>query len=220
VGTAAAAVIRTVVFPEVYAHARREGGRAAASAHLAETVLPTAVLLPPLLGLVGLAAGPVVAAVTPEFAGTLPVMRLFIFTGVGTGFVTLGTLSFVAQEKQQALPWLTFAGLVLNAALAVFALQAGFGLGGVALGALISRSITGAAVVAVSVPSAGLRQSASLFAALLWPLVWSATAVWLIGLWRPGSDLVSTAAALGVYALALLPLLPTAFTAVRRATAR
>jgi hypothetical protein len=205
-----------VVFPEVYAHAQRAGGEAAATAHLAETVVPTAVLLPPLLGLVGLGLGPVVALAAPAYLPVLPVVRIFIFTGVGAGFVTLGTLGFVARAKQHVLPVLAFTGLALNAALAVLALEAGLGLAGVAVGALVSRSLTGAAVVAVSVAGGGQRAGA-LFVDLLWPIAWSATAVWLVTRWQPGSDPLSTALAMGAYALALIPLAPTALAAARRA---
>lgn len=217
-GASAAWVVRTVVFPEVYARAHRDGGEAAAASHLVETVLPTAMLLPPLLGLVGIALGPVVAIAAPQYLEVLPVARLFVFTGVGAGFVTLGTLSYVATDRQRLLPVLTFAGLVGNAGLAVFALEAGYGLSGVALGALVSRSLTGASVVAISVSKAKIQRSGALLVQLLWPLAWCATVVWFVGRWQTGVDIPSTAAAMAVYVLALAPILPSAWAAVRRAT--
>ena len=60
--TAVAVVIRTVVFADVYGESRSAGSAAAVRAHLECVVLPFARLLPPLLGALAIAVGPLVAA--------------------------------------------------------------------------------------------------------------------------------------------------------------
>jgi O-antigen/teichoic acid export membrane protein len=70
--TALAVVVRTVVFAEVYGDAQEGRGAAAVLAHLQRAVLPFAQLLPPLLGALGVAAGPLVAAVMPGYTPAIP----------------------------------------------------------------------------------------------------------------------------------------------------
>jgi O-antigen/teichoic acid export membrane protein len=207
-GATAALVVRTVVFRDVYAQARREGGERAADRHLDDTVVPVACLLPPLLGLVGVALGPVIALLAPRYLEILPVARLFVFIGVGTGFMSLGTIGVVATRRQRLLPLLTLGGLLANALAAVAALQMGFGLLGVAVGALVTRSLTGAGVVGVSAADAGTERVGRLVVRVLWPLAWCTGVVWLLGLWRPATDLWTTAVSMLLYLVALVPLSP------------
>lgn len=220
VGGVAALVVRTVVFPDVYTAARREGGETAARAHLRDTLIPFTRLLPPLLGLVALALGPAIAIVVPEYAEVVPVARLFIFTGLATGFTGLGTLGVVATDRQRLLPLLSVGGLVLNVLLAVAALRLGWGLAGVAAGALLSRSLTGVAVVVVSTAGGddGSRVRGALRTTfdLLWPLVWCAGAVALVGLLRPDTGIVATAGSVLLYLVVLLPLAPAIVREARR----
>jgi O-antigen/teichoic acid export membrane protein len=207
-GASAALVVRTVVFPDVYAQARREGGELAAATHVEETVVPVASLLPPLLGLVGLALGPVIALFVPRYLEILPVARLFVFIGVGAGFMSLGTIGVVATRRQRLLPLLTMVGLLANALAAVTALRMGFGLLGVAVGALVSRSLTGAAVVGASAADAGTEHVGGLVVRVLWPLVWCAGVVSFLGWWRPGTDIWTTTVSVLLYLVALVPLAP------------
>ncbi|HUP52290.1 MAG TPA: oligosaccharide flippase family protein [Longimicrobiales bacterium] len=207
-GASAALVVRTVVFRDVYAQARREGGGLAAASHLAETVVPVASLLPPLLGIVGVALGPVIALLVPRYLEILPVARLFVFIGLGAGFMSLGTIGVVVTRRQRLLPLLSAAGLLANALAAVVALRMGFGLVGVAVGALVSRSITGAGVVAISAADAGTERGGRVAARILWPLAWCAGAVSFLGWWRPATDIGSTAVSMLLYLVALVPLYP------------
>ena len=211
IGASAAWVVRTVVFPEVYARARREGGAQAAAAHL----------LPPLLGLFALALGPAVAWIAPEFVTVVPVARLFIFTGVASGVMSLGTLGLVATERQQLLPIVALAGLILNATAAVLALQAGLGLMGVATGALVGRSLTGAGIVALSMGAPGsATKLVRIGVRLLGPTAWCAVVVAVIGWWRPSIDIGTTAVSSAIYLVALLPLLPDLLAQFRRLAGR
>jgi O-antigen/teichoic acid export membrane protein len=207
-GASAALVVRTVVFRDVYAQARREGGGLAAAAHLEETVVPVASLLPPLLGLVGLALGPAIVLFVPRYLEILPVARLFVFIGVGAGFMSLGTIGVVATRRQRLLPLLTLTGLCANALAAATALWMGFGLLGVAVGALVSRSLTGAAVVGISAADAGKQRIGRLVVRVLWPLVWCASAVSFLGWLRPATDIGTTSVSMLLYLAALVPLLP------------
>ena len=215
-GASAAQAVRTVVFPDVYAHARREGGEQAAATHLNDTVLPVAHLLPPLLGLFALALGPVIALVAPRYLEVLPVARIFIFTGVASGVMNLGTLGLVATERQRLLPLVTFGGLAFNALAGVAALLGGLGLAGVAGGALVSRSLTGVGIVAVTSSDPEANHPARLLVPLLWPLAWCAGAVTLIGWLRPGTGLATTAVSALFYVAALAPLLPKLVEGFRR----
>jgi O-antigen/teichoic acid export membrane protein len=207
-GASAALAVRTVVFPDVYAHARREGGEEAAETHLRDTVLPVAHLLPPLLGLVALALGPVVALIAPRYVEVLPVARIFIFTGVASGIMDLGTLGLIAAERQRLLPLVTFGGLAFNAVAGVGALLGGLGLAGVAAGALVSRSLTGVAIVAVTSSGPGVGPATRLLGPLLWPLAWCAGVVALICWLRPGIGVAATALSTLLYLVALAPLFP------------
>src|SRR4029453_7712995 len=62
---ALAIVIRTVVFPQVYGEASSLGSATALRSHLDGILLPFARILPPVLGALALALGPVVAAAAP-----------------------------------------------------------------------------------------------------------------------------------------------------------
>ena len=207
-GASAALAVRTVVFPDVYAHARREGGVQAAENHLRDTVLPVAHLLPPLLGFVALGLGPVVALIAPRYVEVLPVARIFIFTGVASGIMNLGALGLVAAERQRLLPLVTFIGLTFNAFAGAAALLGGLGLAGVATGALVSRSLTGVGIVAITSSGPGISHVARLLVPLLWPLAWCAGVVALIGWLRPGVGLATTGVSVLLYFVALAPLVP------------
>jgi hypothetical protein len=201
-------VVRTVVFREVYAQARREGGELAAANHVAGTVVPVASLLPPLLGIVGVALGPVIALLAPRYLEIVPVARLFVFIGVGAGFMSLGSIGVVATRRQRLLPFLTAAGLLANALAAVMALWMGFGLLGVAVGALVSRSLTGAGVVGLSAADAGTERAGRVVVRVLWPLAWCSGVVSFLGWWRPATDIWTTTVSMLLYLVALVPLSP------------
>ena len=215
-GASAAWVVRTVVFPEVYRRAREEGGAPAAGSHLRETVLPVALLLPPLLGFVAIALGPAIELAAPAYTGVIPVARLFIFTGAAAGIMTLGTLGMVAMERQRLVPIVAASGLALNAASALGALLGGLGLIGVAAGALVSRSLTALGVVGLASGARGEFPTGSLALRLLLPTAWCAGTVALLGYLLPDPGWRSTGLFLFGYLVALAPMAP----ALRRAAFR
>jgi len=215
-GASAAWVVRTVVFPDVYARARREGGRVAAEEHLHNNVVPVAVLLPPLLGFAALALGPVIVLIAPGYEGVIPVARLFMFTGAAAGIMTLGTLGLVAMQRQRLVPMIATGGLAMNVTSAFAALQAGLGLLGVAAGVLASRSLTAFGIVALASGVSGSVGMGRLALQLLGPVTWCATVVAILGWQFPDHGLASTAVATFLYSVALVPLAPALHRAFQR----
>ncbi|HEU5305079.1 MAG TPA: hypothetical protein VFU40_10585, partial [Gemmatimonadales bacterium] len=96
-----AVVIRTAVFPQVYSEAFTVGADSALQRHLEHAVLPFARLLPPLLGALSLALGPVVAAAMPNYIPAVPPARLFLLAGIAIGVVSLASLGAVAAGQQR-----------------------------------------------------------------------------------------------------------------------
>ena len=206
--TALAIVVRTVVFSDVYAEAQAGAAAAAVRAHLERAVLPFARLLPPLLGGLSLLIDPVVAALMPKYTAAIPAARLFFLGGAAIGIVNLASLGAIAAGHQRRLPAYGVLALAATLALAALALVCGLGLEGVAGASVAGFVVFAAAVLRLDVHEAGMPHPGRFVAGALLPVVWCTAAVVLTG-WVPRHDLRSTAGALALYALLLLPLAPT-----------
>lgn len=205
---ALALVLRTVVFPEVYGQASSAGAATALQAHLARTLFPFARLLPPLLGGVSLALGPVLSAAMPQYVEAIAPARLFLLSGAAMGLVNLGSVGAVAAGRQRQLPAYALTALGLTLALSVLALAAGGGLGAVAGATFAGHLLFAALILRLNVRESGLAGADRLIAAMLLPLVWCTAAVVISGAIFPRTDLGSMAGSLVLYLLLLLPLLP------------
>jgi O-antigen/teichoic acid export membrane protein len=209
-------VIRTVIFPSVYSDAVRAGPRVAVREHVRRTLLPFAVLVPPLLGMAAIALGPVVAQFLPQYVQAVEPARIFIFTGVATGVVSLTTVAVVAVDRQHRLPAWASGSVILNVTLSLLALKAGLGLSGVAVGALLSQTLYAAGAVFIMARAGHFRSSNRVVASTLAPMAWSAAALALVQGFLPMMTVSSALNGLGLYALLLLPLLPLAKRSLRR----
>jgi O-antigen/teichoic acid export membrane protein len=204
--TAVAVVVRTVVFAEVYGDAQAGRGALAVRIHLERAVLPFARLLPPLLGMLSLAAGPIIAAAMPSYTAAIPSARLFFFAGAAMGLVNLASIGAVAAGMQRRLPVYAALALALTLALAFPALRLGLGLEGVAGAALAGHLLFAASVLRLDAGEAGIEGPSRFAANALLPLVWCAAASVLVGRLRPGFAPADAAFALGAYLFLLLPL--------------
>lgn len=216
-GASLGMIIRTVIFPDVYSSARVDGSVTAVRSYLDHTLSPLARLLPPILGVIAIALGPLVAYSVPQYMEALPAARVFIFTGLTTAMAGLGTLGLVAAERQRILPLVTGVSLVLNALFSIVALKSGLGLVGVAAGALVAQSIHGGWIVSLITSAAGIEGNRRYLFRFLWPLFWCATAVFVLGIFLPRTDISTTAIAMGVYVLLLFPLWRVLTRALRKA---
>jgi O-antigen/teichoic acid export membrane protein len=201
-------VIRTVVFPQVYGEASSAGPATAVQAHLQRALLPFARLLPPILGVIGILAGPIIAATMPNYLPAIAPARIFVLVGVANGLFTVASVGAVAAGRQRLLPIYAGAALAVSLGLSILALESGLGLAAVAGAAFLGNLLFGAAVLRLNVREAGLAAPERFVVMALLPLVWCTTGVVIAGKLFPGTDLGSTALALGVYLLWLLPLAP------------
>lgn len=205
---ALAIVVRTVVFPKVYGQASSQGPAAALRSHLEGVLLPFARLLPPILGALSLAIGPLVAALAPTYTAAIAPARLFLLAGVAMGLVNIASVGVVAAGRQRQLPGYAAIALALTCGLSILALTAGHGIGGVAGATFAGHLLFAALVLRLNVRETGLSQPDRLLLGVLLPLVWCTAAVWISGRLFAAPDLPSALGAVGVYALLLLPLLP------------
>jgi O-antigen/teichoic acid export membrane protein len=209
-------VVRTVVFPDVYSHAGGGAEEQALQNHLAETVMPFAWSIPPCLGVLAFVLNPMVSTVVPNYLDALPAARIFIFTGVTTGFASLGALGVVAAGRQKLLPVFSGIALVLNVTLSFAALRSGIGLPGVALGALVSSATFGIAILAIAARVARICKPARFVLRTALPLTWCVTSVSVIGTLRSDPGGLPTVVSLVLYVLSLLPLVPIMLTELRK----
>jgi O-antigen/teichoic acid export membrane protein len=201
-------VIRTVVFPQVYGEASSAGAATAVQAHLRRALLPFARLLPPILGVLGILAGPIIAAVMPNYIQAIAPGRLFILVGVATGLITVASVGAVAAGRQRQLPIYAAVALAVTLGLAILALRNGLGLAAVAGAAFVGNLLFGAAVLRLNVREAAFPNPERFVVIALLPLTWCTAAVALVGRLFPETDPTSTALALGTYLLLLVPLAP------------
>lgn len=170
-------VVRTVVFPDVYAGVHATGTSRAVRTHLEGTLLPFARTYPLLLGVLALLIAPVVRILAPAYDDAVGPARLFIFSGATLGLVSLGSVGVVAADRQKRLPLFSVAGLLCNVALATAALRLGGDLTAVAAGALASQSVYGAGVVGLAARAGGLPRPARFVGRCYAPLAWCFLAV-------------------------------------------
>jgi O-antigen/teichoic acid export membrane protein len=209
-------VVRTVVFPDVYSHAGSEVEEQAVQQHLGSTVMPFAWSIPPCLGVLAFMLNPMVSAIVPNYLDALPAARIFIFTGVTTGFASLGALGVVAAGRQKLLPLFSGVALVLNVTLSLAALRSGIGLPGVAGAALVSSAAFGIAILAIAARIARVGQPVRFVTMTALPLAWCVTSVLVIGTLRSDLGGLPTVVSLALYLLSLLPLVPIIVTELRK----
>lgn len=201
----AALVIRTVIFPSVYAGAADQGTGHAIERHTTRALRPFAFLLPPLLGLAAIAMGPVIAAFLPQYTEAIPAARIFIFTGVATGLVSLTTIAVVAAQRQRLLPACAAVGIALNVGLSSAALSAGLGLAGVAGAALLGQSLYAVAVLTVMGYAGGVSAPLLRAVGLLMPALWCVASLLVIQRFVPMLTPSSALIGAGLFALLMLP---------------
>jgi len=205
-GAALALAVRTVVFPQVYGDARLTGAAAALQRHLERSLMPFATLVPPVLGAVGALVAPAVELLVPQYAPAIAPARLFLLSGAAAGLVNLATVGAVAARRQAMLPAYAASALALNLGLGTLALVAGAGLEGAAAAALAGYLLFAAAMLRLNARLSGILQPDRLTVRALRPLVWCAAAVTVAG--HVAAALGEHAAAIGIYLLLVLPLLP------------
>lgn len=205
-GSSAALIVRTVVFPDVYGRMEADGAAGVTEAHLEGTIRPFVLLLAPLVGLGALGFGPLVALLAPQYEAAVAPAGIFIFTGVAQGVVSLALLGVVATGRQGTAPILTAVALAVNAGLAFTALQAGLGLLGLAAGALVGRLGYALAIMALVV-RATPRPPLATALSILWPIAWCALAQALVSAWQAPRDLAALPPAVGAYTAAVAPVL-------------
>lgn len=206
-GLTAALVVRTVVFPDLYGRLGQAGAAAAAINGLVEsTIRPFVLVLALLVGGAVVVLGPLATLLLPQYAAAVPPAGLFVFAGIAQGVVGLATLGIVAGRRQKLLPLVAFGTLVLNAALAFGPLHFGFGLIGMAVGAVVGRLIYAFAIMTIV---AGLSDAAPIRSALsiLWPIAWCALVSAIVAPWASPPEASTLVLALGMYLLLALPVL-------------
>ncbi|MFL5401802.1 MAG: lipopolysaccharide biosynthesis protein [Gemmatimonadales bacterium] len=206
VAAALALVIRTVVFRQVYGQAFSTGKATALRAHLEQALLPFARLLPPVLGLAGLAVGPLVAALLPGYTQAIAPARLFLLAGAAIGLVNLASIGALAAGMQRRLPLYAGGALALTTGLSILALASGAGLEAVAAAALLGYLVYAAAMLRLIVRESGARDVNRFVLITLLPLIWCSGAAALAGRLVTDNTVSSAAFGVGVYALLLLPL--------------
>jgi hypothetical protein len=150
---------------------------------------------------------PLVDLLVPEYRGAAPVARLFVFAGMFGGLQSLGLLSVAAAGRKRRVPVLAAAALALNAGLSWLAIAGGFGLLGVAAGALLARGAFAVAVIGLAA-EATLPRPGPAVLRIVAPSLWCISAMEAIGRLVPIHDATDLLAALGLYALSLAPLAP------------
>jgi O-antigen/teichoic acid export membrane protein len=205
-GMVSAYVVRAVIFPEVYSGSAVSGVAENTRLHVERTLRPFAVLLSPIAGLAALALAPLITWMMPTYADTVLVAQLFVFVGLAQGLTTLTTLGIIAADQQRILPLLSLAALVLTVAISVAALEAGFGLLGVAAGALIARTAGAAGLIHRLLRIAGFSFPLKTAVSVILPFVWSSAAVVVVGYAVPVTGPLALALAFVLYTALVTPL--------------
>jgi O-antigen/teichoic acid export membrane protein len=204
-----AVVVRTVVFPQVYRQASSSGAAAALQMHLDRTLLPFARFVPPLLGGLSLAVGPLITGSMPQYVEAIGPARIFLLSGAAMGLVNLASVGAVAVGRQRQLPACATAALTLTLGLSSLALASGASLGAVASANFAGHLLFAALVLRLNVREAGIPAAEKLVARALLPLIWCTTSVGLSGTLFPGTALEKAGSSLLLYLVLLTPLVPT-----------
>lgn len=205
-GVALALAVRTVVFPEVYGETRLAGAAAALRRHLERSLIPFATLVPPVLGVMGACVGPAVGLIAPQYAPAIPTARLFLLSGAALGLVNLSAVGAVAAGRQALLPLYAAGALAVGLGLAAIGLALGLGLEGTAAASLVGHTLFAAAVLRLNAKLSDVLEPERLVARALRPLLWCVVAVTVAG--HAAAALREDGAAVGIYLLLILPLLP------------
>jgi O-antigen/teichoic acid export membrane protein len=213
-GVSFAAVVRTVILRDVYKESSPESE--AEPFALDRALSGYATFGPPLAGVLGLVLPFLITLVPGDYDSAAPVAQLLLFAGLIQGLTNVAVLGIVAGGRQGRLPLLSGAAVVLNAFLTLSALAIGLGLQGVAIAAILTRSIHAAVVVALLVREASARAVVMAVIRFLAPSIWCATAVYTISHLLPADDMTTLLLELFVYAIAIA-LLSTAIFLARRA---
>ena len=205
-GVSAALVVQTVVMPDLYGRLANEGVAGITREHLDRTIRPFVLLLAPIVGAGVLVLGLIVASFLPQYAAAIRPASVFVFTGIAQGAVGLAMVAVIASRRQSVLPLFTLAALLLNVMLAIGTLALGFGLVGLAAGAVVARLLYAGGVIMLVAREA---RAAPLPMAVrtLWPIAWCAGATALVGYLVPPVDLRSCALALFCYVVVNAPVL-------------
>ena len=203
-GVSAALVVQTVVFPDVYRRLAREGAGVTRNI-LTERSDTFALVLAPLAGVGVLLFGLVVARLLPQYDDAVQPASVFVFTGVAQGVIGLCMVAVVAGRRQKVLPLFTLAALAVNAASACATLALGFGMVGLAVGAVVARLLYAGGVVMLVAAGAGMAPLATAVKAL-WPIAWCTGAVAVVSELIPVHDLASFALALAFYLALISPI--------------
>lgn len=215
-GVASALVVRTVILTEVYGN--RSAEPVQGGSLLDHSLAAFASMVPPLAGVAALGLAPAIATMLPQYQAAIAVAQIFVFIGVIQGLVNIVVLGIVAASRQGQLPIWGIGAIALNSALCLLALYGGLGLAGVAVAALVTRAIYAGAVVMVLAAGQLSGGGYAMVAKLLGPSLWCAAVVLGIGYALPVHEPEMLPLALLVYAVAIVPLLPTiarAFAKVR-----
>lgn len=170
-------VVRTIVFPGVYREATGSGSKFAIRCHMRQSLIPFSVVVPPLLGIVGILIGPIVAVLLPRYQMAVAPARMFLFTGIATGLASLATVAVLAVERHRWIPAWAALGVLVNLGLSALALTQGLGLLGVAGGALLSQLLYSGAILHTMARMGGYRLVGRVVASILAPTAWCATAL-------------------------------------------
>ena len=208
-------VVRTVVMPEVYASAKDDGAPEALRQHLGATIVPFARLYPVVVGLLAIALGPAVALLLPQYIEAVSAARIVVFLGVTAGFVSLGSLGVVAAGKQRVLPVMSAVALIANALFSLLALRLGFGIEGVAVATLLTRSALGIGILTLVAQTAGLVGGGRFVGRVTLPLLGCAAAVLALDRWLGATDVRSALQALVAYLVLVSPFLPVLLRSLR-----
>ena len=214
-GGSAALVLQTVVFPRLYGRVDRDGAAVVTREHIEQTILPFALVLAPVVGAGVLVLGLVVTRLLPQYREAIQPASAFIFTGIAQGVVGLAMVAVIAARRQSLLPLFTLAALLVNAALATGTLALGFGMTGLAAGAVVARLLYAGGVLMLVTKDA-LAAPLMMTLRTLWPIAWCAGATVIVTKLLPPTSAASCALALAIYALAISPVLAALALEVRR----
>jgi O-antigen/teichoic acid export membrane protein len=158
------------------------------------------------LGVMGACVGPAVGLIAPQYAPAIPTARLFLLSGAALGLVNLSAVGAVAAGRQALLPLYAAGALAVGLGLAAIGLALGLGLEGTAAASLVGHTLFAAAVLRLNAKLSDVLEPERLVARALRPLLWCVVAVTVAG--HAAAALREDGAAVGIYLLLILPLLP------------
>ena len=107
----------------------------------------------------------------PEYTLAVGAARIYLFTGVAQGLMTVAMLGSQAADRQQLIPPVTALAVAVSAALSWAALGLGLGLEGLAATSLATRLVYALALAALGRPLASWRRELRFAGHLVLPVV-------------------------------------------------